>query len=128
MEPDRSLRLCIPDRDFHPGDCTAEEILDAINNSWKTVIYLSETFLEDELCSFTLSSTVYASTNLMSNRLIIVYSDDIFDHPLPRILTQLLDRDNNFPLETFDDIEQWDQLCLMVLLDLQDRCPECPVL
>ncbi|XP_046550159.1 myeloid differentiation primary response protein MyD88-like [Haliotis rubra] len=110
METDRSLRLCIPDRDFHPGDCTAEEILDAINNSWKTVIYLTETFLEDELCSFMLSSAVYASTNLMPNRLIILYSDDIFDHPLPRILTQLLDRDNNFPLDTFDDNEQWDQL------------------
>ncbi|XP_071096055.1 toll-like receptor 2 type-2 [Haliotis cracherodii] len=110
METGRGLRLCIPDRDFQPGACTAEEILDAINNSWKTVIYLTETFLEDELCSFTLSSAVYASTNLMPNRLIILYSDAIFDQPLPRILTQLLDGDHNFPLDLFDDNELWDQL------------------
>ncbi|XP_071097459.1 toll-like receptor 4 [Haliotis cracherodii] len=115
LEDERDLRLCIPDRDFEPGVYTCEEVLGAINNSWKIIIYLTQTFLEDELCSFRLSSAVYLGDNLKSDRFIILFSDAVFRHPLPPIINQLLDEDNRFPLEEFHKSSLWDQLHSRIL-------------
>ncbi|XP_046547891.1 toll-like receptor 4, partial [Haliotis rubra] len=41
LEDERELRLCIPERDFEPGVYTCEEVLGAISQSWKTIIYLT---------------------------------------------------------------------------------------
>ncbi|XP_067660733.1 toll-like receptor 4 [Haliotis asinina] len=115
LEDDRDLRLCIPERDFEPGVYTCEEVLGAINKSWKTIIYLTQTFLEDELCSFRLSSAIYVGENLTSDRFIILYSDAVFRHPLPSIINQLLDKDNRFAIESFHDSSLWDQLHSRIL-------------
>ncbi|XP_046550164.1 toll-like receptor 4 [Haliotis rubra] len=115
LEDERELRLCIPERDFDPGVYTCEEVLGAINQSWKTIIYLTQTFLEDELCSFRLSSAIYVGENLTSDRFIILYSDAVFRHPLPSIINQLLDKDNRFPIERFHESSLWDQLHSRIL-------------
>ncbi|XP_071096611.1 toll-like receptor 4 [Haliotis cracherodii] len=115
MEVERGLRLCIPDRDFEVGVCAAEEIINCIHNSWKTVLYVTETFLQDELCSFTLSSGTYACNNNMPKRLMVLYSDAIFRHPLPPVLTQLLDGDGVFMLEELEENKGWKQFFQHVL-------------
>ncbi|XP_048244797.1 toll-like receptor 3 [Haliotis rufescens] len=115
MEVERGLRLCIPDRDFEVGVCAAEEIINCIHNSWKTVLYVTETFLQDELCSFTLSSGIYACNNNMPKRLTLLYSDAILRHPLPPLLTQLLDGDGVFVLEDLEENNAWQRLFEHVL-------------
>ncbi|XP_067661909.1 toll-like receptor 3 [Haliotis asinina] len=115
VEVERGLRLCIPDRDFDVGVCTAEEIINCIHNSWKTVLYVTERFLQDEMCSFTLSSGVYTCNNNMPKRLIIVYSDTILHQPLPPLLTQLLDGDNVFVLEELVENVAWQRFFEYVL-------------
>ncbi|XP_046577999.1 toll-like receptor 4 [Haliotis rubra] len=115
VEVEKGLRLCIPDRDFDVGVCAAEEIINCIHNSWKTVLYVTETFLQDEMCSFTLSSGVYACNNNMPKRLILLYSDTILHHPLPPLLTQLLDGDNVFVLEELEEKRAWQQFFELVL-------------
>ncbi|XP_067661908.1 toll-like receptor 3 [Haliotis asinina] len=115
VEVERGLRLCIPDRDFDVGVCTAEEIINCIHNSWKTVLYVTVSFLQDEMCSFTLSSGVYACNDNMPKRLIIVYSDTILHQPLPPLLTQLLDGDNVFVLEELVENVAWQRFFEYVL-------------
>ncbi|XP_046577995.1 uncharacterized protein LOC124285767 [Haliotis rubra] len=115
VEVQRGLRLCIPDRDFDVGVCAAEEIINCIHNSWKTVLYVTETFLQDEMCSFTLSSGVYACNNNMPKRLMLLYSDTILHHPLPPLLTQLLDGANVFVLEELEEKRAWQQFFELVL-------------
>ncbi|XP_046546833.1 toll-like receptor 4 [Haliotis rubra] len=115
VEVEKGLRLCIPDRDFDVGVCAAEEIINCIHNSWKTVLYITETFLQDEMCSFTLSSGVYACNNNMPKRLILLYSDTILHHPLPPLLTQLLDGDNVFVLGELVENRAWQRFFEHVL-------------
>ncbi|XP_048245740.1 uncharacterized protein LOC124116006 [Haliotis rufescens] len=115
MEVERGLRLCIPDRDFEVGVCAAEEIINCIHNSWKTVLYVTETFLQDELCSFTLSSGIYACNNNMPKRLMLLYSDAILGNLLPPVLTQLLDGDGVFVLEDLEENNAWQRLFEHVL-------------
>ncbi|XP_046365926.1 toll-like receptor 4 [Haliotis rufescens] len=110
IEISRDLTLCIPERDFEPGVYTCAEVLDAINNSWKTVIILTEAFLEDELCYFRLSSAVDACENMKSDRFIILYTNAILRHPMPPIINQLLNKDNMLSLESTYQEELWEQL------------------
>ncbi|XP_046580793.1 toll-like receptor 4 [Haliotis rubra] len=117
MEDMRSLRMCIPDRNFDVGVSTADEIVTGINNSWKTVIFVTEKFLEDEWCFFTLSSALYSTTTLMPKRVLLLYTQDVLDKgtSLPPVLDQLLDQGTAMELDTDSDDDWWAELQEKVL-------------
>ncbi|XP_046560856.1 toll-like receptor 4 [Haliotis rubra] len=110
IETSRDLTLCIPERDFEPGVHTCGEVVDALNNSWKTVIFLTEAFLEDELCCFRLASAVDACQYIKPDRFIILYTNAILRHPMPTIINQLLNKDNILSLETTYQEDIWEHL------------------
>ncbi|XP_067660767.1 toll-like receptor 4 [Haliotis asinina] len=110
MEASRDLSLCIPERDFGPGVHTCAEVVDALNNSWKTVIFLTEAFLADELCCFRLASAVDACQYIRPDRFIILYTNAILRHPMPKIIDKLLDKDNMLSLERTYQEDSWEHL------------------
>ena len=48
----RGLRLCIHDREFLPGNAIADNIINAIQSSRRTVVILSKTFLRRKWCRY----------------------------------------------------------------------------
>ena len=48
----RGLRLCIHDREFLPGNAIADNIINAIQSSRRTVVILSKTFLKRKWCRY----------------------------------------------------------------------------
>lgn len=117
MENKRQLRMCIPDRNFDVGVSTAEEIVKGINNSWKSVIFVTEKFLQDEWCFFALSSALYSTTTLMPKRVLLLYTPDVLEkgNPLPPVMGQLLDQGTALELDTDGDDDWWAELQEKVL-------------
>ncbi|KAL3852488.1 hypothetical protein ACJMK2_016119 [Sinanodonta woodiana] len=52
MEHERGIRLCVSFRDFVPGREIASNIIEAIHNSRKTVMVLTESFLLSKWCAY----------------------------------------------------------------------------
>ncbi len=94
LENDHGLKMCIHHRDFLPGIDIQDNIVDAINNSRKTILVLSPGFLESDWCNFEVRM---AKVKLVEERrdsiiLVLYKSLDIPGTRLPRKLMNLLDK------------------------------------
>ncbi len=94
LENDHGMKLCIHHRDFLPGIDIQDNIVDAINNSRKTILVLSPRFLESGWCNFEVRM---AKVKLVEERrdnivLVLYKSLDIPGTRLPRKLMNLLDK------------------------------------
>ncbi|KAK6168234.1 hypothetical protein SNE40_022102 [Patella caerulea] len=83
LETNRKIKLNLRDRDHLPGGSRADDILEAVRDSWKIVLILTEDFLESDLAYFTMCSCLSAVTLTTPQRLII-----IIDHQM-RIPTNI---------------------------------------
>ncbi|KAK6195823.1 hypothetical protein SNE40_001175 [Patella caerulea] len=72
LETNRNIKLNLRDRDHLPGGSHADDILEAIRDSWKIVLILTEDFLKGDLAYFTMCNCLSAITLTTPQRLIIV--------------------------------------------------------
>ncbi|KAK6195733.1 hypothetical protein SNE40_001096 [Patella caerulea] len=72
IETNRKIKLNLRDRDHLPGGSHADDILEAIRDSWKIVLILTEDFLKSDLAYFTMCNCLSAITLTTPQRLIIV--------------------------------------------------------
>ncbi|XP_050409343.1 toll-like receptor 4 [Patella vulgata] len=77
LETNRKIKLNLRDRDHLPGGSHADDILEAVRDSWKIVLILTEDFLKSDLAYFTMCNCLSAITLTTPQRLIIV-----IDHQL----------------------------------------------
>ncbi len=94
LEREYGLKVCIHHRDFLPGRDIPDNIVDAINNSRKTLLVLSPSFLDSDWCNFEVRM---ARAKLVEERrdsivLVLYRSLDIPGTRIPRKLMNLLDR------------------------------------
>ena len=94
LEGEYGLKVCIHHRDFLPGRDIPDNIVDAINNSRKTLLVLSPSFLDSGWCNFEVRM---ARAKLVEERrdsivLVLYRSLDIPGTRIPRKLMNLLDR------------------------------------
>src|SRR6218665_736468 len=90
LELECNLRLCIHERDWLPGRDIAENILESIDNSRKTLLIVSNAFALSPWCHFELTM---AQTRLMEedrDSLVLILLEEIADCNLtPRLQIQM---------------------------------------
>src|SRR6218665_3861907 len=90
LEQECHLRLCIHERDWLPGRDIAENILESINSSRKTLLVVSNAFASSPWCHFELTM---AQTRLMEedrDSLVLILLEEIADCNLtPRLQIQM---------------------------------------
>ncbi|XP_045184468.2 toll-like receptor 4 [Mercenaria mercenaria] len=83
-------QLCIHDRDFIPGNNIADNIIDAIRSSRKTVVILSQDFLKSKWCLYEFNiarmESIYSRDGV--NCLLVVIFGDV---PTKLMTTEMLD-------------------------------------
>ncbi|XP_046557716.1 toll-like receptor 4 [Haliotis rubra] len=74
---DDNIRLYLPDLHELPGCSKADAIIEALSNSWKVVVVISERMFTDEWTHFTIVSAVrlFSSHNDITGRIILLYKD-----------------------------------------------------
>ncbi|XP_053380735.1 toll-like receptor 4 [Mercenaria mercenaria] len=86
---EQEMKLCLHDRDFLPGNNIADNILEAIRNSRKTVVILSKEFLKSKWCLYEFNmarmESIYSRGG--ENCLVVVMLEDV---PTRNMTTEML--------------------------------------
>ncbi|XP_064616286.1 toll-like receptor 4 [Liolophura sinensis] len=77
LERDAGLKLCIDKRDFIPGLYVTDNILHAIQNSRKTVIFLSRKFLKSKWCVYEMNMAWMEAIHSGRDVLVMVLTEKI---------------------------------------------------
>ncbi|KAK6195298.1 hypothetical protein SNE40_000758 [Patella caerulea] len=77
LETNRGIKLNLRDRDHLPGGSRADDLLDAIRDSWKIVLILTEDFLRSDLAYFTMCNCLSSVTLTTPQRLIVLIDHQI---------------------------------------------------
>ncbi|XP_053388056.1 toll-like receptor 4 [Mercenaria mercenaria] len=87
---ENEMKLCLHERDFLPGNNIADNILEAIRNSRKTVVILSKEFLKSKWCLYEFNmarmESVYSQEG--NNCLLVVMFENV---PSGNMSTEMLD-------------------------------------
>ena len=106
------FRLCIHHRDFLPGASIEDNIVRAIENSRKTILVLSESFLTSDWCKFEFQMARMESDDKGRNLIIAVMLEPLPTEKISKSLRMLI-RKNTY-IEWFDDPIQkeifWEKL------------------
>ncbi|XP_048236898.1 toll-like receptor 4 isoform X2 [Haliotis rufescens] len=97
------LELILPHRDFLPGQFVADHVVESINKSWKTVLVVSDDFLDDPWSYFIIKSTAYYISNLNPNRVILLMVGNVNRGRLPELLLNVTDEEDIIELDDFPD-------------------------
>ena len=106
------FKLCIHARDFTPGIPIEDNIVRAIENSRKTILVLSKSFLTSEWCEFELQMARMESFDKGRNLIIVVMLEPLKIEHMSKSLRLLIRR--NTYIEWFEDPENktnfWEKL------------------
>ncbi|XP_048239940.1 toll-like receptor 2 isoform X2 [Haliotis rufescens] len=99
------LRLFLKDRDVLPGVVIADGIICGITNSWKSVLVISDDFLEDlsQWSQFTLDAALYSLSDLIPNRIIVILMGAVQAKDLPEILLNVVEEECILRVEDYQD-------------------------
>ncbi|XP_046346246.1 toll-like receptor 4 isoform X2 [Haliotis rufescens] len=103
LEERHELRLILPDRDFLPGSFVADNVVESINKSWKTVLVVSDDFLGDPWSYFIMKSTTYYISNMNPNRVILLLVGDVNHGRLPELLLNVTAEEDIIEMEELPD-------------------------
>ncbi|XP_070539663.1 toll-like receptor Tollo [Ptychodera flava] len=106
-EHDPPYKVCIHHRDFIVGACIAESIVEAIEQSSRTILVLTNNFLESEWCAYEFKQAHHQVLLDKSSRLIVLIMEDIDQDKLDRELKTYLQ--TNTYLEKEDPLF-WEKL------------------
>ncbi|XP_046569176.1 toll-like receptor 4 [Haliotis rubra] len=112
LEDKGGLRLCIHHRDFLPGEVIASNIVNAIQNSRKTLIVLSPSFLKSHWCDFEYNMAQMEGITRRQNIVLVVLYQHVDMKHLPKDMAVMLS--NNCYLEyntdVYGSVVFWDRL------------------
>ncbi|XP_071107200.1 toll-like receptor 4 [Haliotis cracherodii] len=116
MEVNDGINLNIHHRDFMPGEPIASNIIGAITNSRKTVVVLSQNFLNSYWCTYELRMAQMESISSGRDILIIIMFEPVPAKNIPPEILKLLHTDSYiaYPSDEEDREEFWRCLCQSV--------------
>ncbi|XP_071078590.1 toll-like receptor 4 [Haliotis cracherodii] len=102
------LRLILS-HDCLPGHMVIKHVVDSVNDSWKTVLVVTENFLDDDWSYFTMQIAANAVTSTNPSRVILLLIGRINEALLPDFLLSVVSEDNIFHLKNIPDeeSEEW---------------------
>ncbi|XP_046542437.1 toll-like receptor 4 [Haliotis rubra] len=102
LETKAGLRMCIHQRDFLPGQAIASNIVNAIENSRKTLIVLSPAFLTSDWCVFEYQIALQSRVTRRQDNLLVLMYEHVPVKDLPKEMAVLLS--NNSYIEYNTDV------------------------
>ena len=70
-------KLCVHDRDFPAGECTAETIIDVIGNSKRVTVVLSNNYLRSRWCKYEFEKANYQLVQEGRTRIIMILLEEV---------------------------------------------------
>ncbi|XP_067675981.1 toll-like receptor 4 [Haliotis asinina] len=109
------VRLFLKDRDVLPGVPIADGIICGITYSWKSVLVISDDFLQDlsQWSQFTIDAALYSVTDLIPNRIIVLLVGPVQVEDLPERLLNVVEEDCILRIEDYQsdiDCNLWKDL------------------
>ena len=90
LETDDHFRLCIHERDWLAGENIADNIIDSIENSRKTLVIVSNAFLQSRRCQYEMMMAQTRHITEDRNNLILVLMEEIAEvNKTPRLRLQM---------------------------------------
>ena len=83
------MTMCLKDRDFEGGVPVAEAIVEAVEKCRKTLLVITDSFVEDEWCNFTLNMALGKG---LGNLVVVLLHDIDMGHPHCKVLSKVIDR------------------------------------
>lgn len=83
------LRLCLHKRDFVPGGWILDNIMDAIEKSYKTLFILSQHFVRSEWCKYELDYTHFRLFDQNDDTVVLILLEPIDKKTIPKKFCQL---------------------------------------
>ena len=114
LEDRRNLNLSVHQRDFMAGNPIAENIVDAVTNSRKTVLILTDNFLKSDWCMYELRMAQMESNYSRDGRdiFVIVMLENIPNDSMPLDLLRLIQSQTyiEYPVNPQDRELFWNQV------------------
>ncbi|OWF49550.1 toll-like receptor 2 type-2 [Mizuhopecten yessoensis] len=86
---EKKIKYCIDQKHFPPGRDIADNIMDAVDNSYQTVFVVSYPFLESEWTTFTIKlASVYSFRDGREDMNIIILLNDIKKSEFPKLVPE----------------------------------------
>lgn len=104
---DKKFKLCVHYRDFPVGACIAETIVRSVEASKRTILVVSQNFLDSEWCRFEFQTAHQQVLNERRNRVILVLLHDINTDKLDNTLKAYM-RTRTYL--KYDDAWFWEKL------------------
>ncbi|XP_063314606.1 toll-like receptor 2 [Pelobates fuscus] len=79
-----SLKLCLHKRDFVPGKWIIDNIIDAMEKSYKTLFILSENFVQSEWCKYELEFSHFRLLDENNDTAILILLEPIEKESMPK--------------------------------------------
>ena len=124
---DRRFKLCIHERDFIPGTPIEENIARAIENSRKTILVLSKSFLKSGWCEFELQMACMENIDKGRNTIIVVMLEDLPAKTMTGSLRLLIRKNTYIEWSNDEDMKKnfWEKM--RVALGSVDFIEESPL-
>lgn len=112
LEEKRHLRLLLHDRDFRPGEFVHDNIVKAICTSRKTLIVMSDAFLQSIWCRFEMHMARMEAIKTGRNVLTLVLLEDVPTAGLPLEIVDIIRQQTylEFPHENEHREQFWERL------------------
>ncbi|XP_071083095.1 toll-like receptor 4 [Haliotis cracherodii] len=113
LEDKAGLRLCIHHRDFLPGEVIASNIVNAIQNSRKTLIVLSPAFLKSHWCDFEYNMARMEGVSRRQNIVLVVLYEPVDMKDLPKDMAVMLSTNCylEYNTDVYGSVVFWNSLC-----------------
>ncbi|KAK0040642.1 strain BS90 toll-like receptor [Biomphalaria pfeifferi] len=116
---DKKFQLCVHYRDFPVGACIAETIVRSVEASKRTILVVSDNFLDSEWCRFEFQTAHQQVLNERRNRVILILMHDLDTEKLDSTLKVYM-RTRTYL--KYDDPWFWEKL-MFAMPDVQHRKP-----
>ncbi|XP_067674942.1 toll-like receptor 4 [Haliotis asinina] len=105
LEDRHGVKLFLKDRDTIPGGQIADDIISGIDSSWKTVLVLTQSFIEDQWCRFIVNRIVYSSTRMPVGSVLLVLFEDVRRGDISPALLNVVEETHIFSVGKYVDYQ-----------------------